>query len=623
MESSSSPFFRLFRDYIQRHKWSYISGSLCLWLTNYLTVSIPGLIGSAIDALRADQLLAVGRNAGLIACFGAAIIVVRTLSRVLIFNPARDIEYRLRQDIFSRLMEQQPSFYASRKAGDLMSRATNDLRLVRAMAGFGGLQIFNVVFAVSLTGWKMLQLSPRLSLLSLIPILVATISVHLGISRFFGLMKKNQVELAEIGDHILGSLRGIATLQGFAAEEVFIKRLDEKNIAWFRTGMKLSLLRALVVPLLGLGAGVAVYVILSVGGGMVLDGALTVGDVAAFTALLAAIVSPLRSMGWMLAVVQQGQVGLERIFEILDAPVEKPEGLKSLQPTAGRGPAISIKNLTFAYPGKVEKSVANPEREPNDPVLKDVSVEIPAGASVGVCGRTGSGKSTLVQVLARLYNPPPGTIFIDGVDLTQIDLASWRERLSVVPQRPFLFSETIEENVALSDHPDLDRARRAVKTAELEADLAALPKGIHTLVGERGVILSGGQRQRVALARGFYRRGDLIVLDDVLSAVDHGTEHRLLDALAGLGRDERKPTIIITSHRLSAIRNADLILVFDGGRLVDKGTHEELLSRSGMYGETWQLQRNQEELSPKTAPVESLPSEKLPSEKLQGEGARP
>jgi len=584
--SKSSPFYRFLRDYVRPHRWSWACGAVCLWLTNYLTVSIPGLIGSAIDALRANRLDEVGRNAAVIAAIGATAIIVRTLSRVLIFNPARDVEYGIRKDLFARLLEQQPSFYASRKTGDIMSRAANDLRLVRAMVGFGGLQVFNVVFAVGLTGWKMMLISPRLTLLTLIPITITAVLVHVGISRFFGLMKQNQAQLAEIGDHILGSLRGIATVQGFAAEEAFIGRLDEKNNAWFRTGMKLALLRSLVVPLLALGGGAAVYIVLRIGGQMVFDEVITVGDAAAFTALLAALISPLRSMGWMLAVLQRGQVGLERIYEIFDAPIARPEGEKPLSHAAGRGPSISFKNLTFAYPGNAEK-----------PALEKISLEIPPGASVGVCGRTGSGKSTLVHVLSRLYNPPEGTVFIDGVDLTKIDLGSWRKRLSAIPQRPFLFSETIEENIALSKNCDTDRARLAADAAALGSDLAVLPDGIHTMVGERGVILSGGQRQRVALARGLYRRGDLLILDDVLSAVDHATELRLLGVLENLGKDDRRPTIFITSHRLSAIRNADVILVLDKGRLADMGTHEELLSRPGVYRDTWNLQKNMEDLT--------------------------
>ena len=277
--------------------------------------------------------------------------------------------------------------------------------------------------------------------------------------------------------------------------------------------------------------------------------------------------------------MQRGQAALERIFELLEAPVERPEGARPSVPASGSGPTVELDNLTFAYPD-----------QPDRPVLHGITATIPAGSVVGIFGRTGSGKTTLMRLLARLYNPPPGTIRVDGVDLTAIDLDAWRQRLAVVEQRPFLFSDTLAANVTLAGTDDPDQLQDAVQRAALGPDLDRLPDRLETLVGQRGIMLSGGQRQRVALARGLYRGGDLMILDDVLSAVDHTTEQRLLATLHSLGGSEHAPTICIVAHRLSAIRHADLILVLDDGRLVDHGRHDELIARPGLYADTWKVQ---------------------------------
>jgi ATP-binding cassette subfamily B protein len=312
---------------------------------------------------------------------------------------------------------------------------------------------------------------------------------------------------------------------------------------------------------------------------MVLANRLTVGELAAFTALLTVLLPPLRSFGWMLSVIQRGRAALDRIFELMDEPVERPEGTTGLVSVSGDGPAIEFRDLRFAYPD-----------DPDRPVLDGVSARVEGSAVVGLFGRTGSGKSTLLRLLTRLFNPPPGTILVDGNDILDLDLGSWRSRITMVPQRPFLFSDSIAANVGLDERSDRDQVRRAVAAAALAADLQALPDGLDTVVGERGIMLSGGQRQRVALARGLCRGGDVLILDDVLSAVDHETEGHLVETIAGIARGPRSPTVFISSHRLSAFRSCDEILVMDRGRLVDRGTHDDLISRAGPYLDAWVVQ---------------------------------
>jgi ATP-binding cassette subfamily B protein len=594
--SGGASILRLLRLYAWRYRWSYLAGFGFLWITNLLTVTIPGEIGHAVDALRASEPL--GRYVAAIAAMGVAVIVVRTLSRVLIFNPGRYVEYSLRQDLFSRLLRLQPSFYALRQRGDIVSRASNDIGWVRTMVGYGGLQVVNVSVAVVLTGWKMVSLSPKLTLLTLVPVLAAMAVVQWSIHRLFLLARRNQEQLGEISEHVLGSLQGMATIQSFVAEEAFIDRFEARNREWLQIAMKLALIRSLALPLLVLGGGLALFSLIWVGGRMVLGGSLTVGQLTAFVALLTVFLPPLRSLGWMLSVIQRGRAALERIFELMDAPADRPEGEDALVLSAGRGPSLELRGLDFAYPD-----------QPDEPVLTGVSVTIPAGSIVGLCGRTGSGKTTLLRLLARLYNPPRGTVLVDGHDLTSLDLDHWRRRLAVVPQRAFLFSDSVAFNIAL-DEPVSDRegedsqdarpgepeaimdgVRAAASQAALGPDLEALPEGLMTTVGERGIMLSGGQRQRIALARGLLRQGDVLILDDVLSAVDHETEAQLVQTLTTLARRPQAPTVLIASHRLSALRQCDLILVLDRGRLVDTGTHAELAEREGLYRQIWEAQR--------------------------------
>jgi len=574
----SGSIFRLLRDYAWAYRWSYLAGGIMVWLTNYLAVSIPGEIGEAIDALRAGN--SVGRYVLAIALMGLAVIGVRSLSRILIFNPGRHLEYHLRGDLYARLMRLQPSFYAQHKRGDIVSRASNDITWVRTLVGFGGLQVVNVTVAVALTGWKMVTLSPRLTLMAGLPVAVGIVAVQLAIRRVFHLSRRNQEQLGEISEHVLGSLQGIATIQGFVAEEAFVKRFEESNLEWLKTGMKLALIRAGALPLLVLSGGIAMFAVVAFGGPMVLSGAMSVGELAAFTALLTVLLPPLRSFGWMLSVIQRGRAALDRIFELMDAPVDRPEGDTGVVFQAGSGPAVEFCKLGFAYPDA-----------PGQEVLSDITFQIPAGAVVGIFGRTGSGKSTLLRLLARLFNPPAGTILSNGHDITSLDLQSWRRRVTMVPQRPFLFSDTIEANVALQEVPDREKIRWAVEAAALEQDLEVLPYGLETVVGERGIMLSGGQRQRVALARGLYRGGDVLILDDVLSAVDHNTEAQLVETLARIARGPGHPTVFIASHRLSAFRNCDLIMVLDRGRLVAQGTHDELAATPGPYRDAWSVQR--------------------------------
>lgn len=582
--------------YAWPYRYSMAAGFLALAATNYLSVEIPVRIGDAVDAY------SNARNAFppilQVVWMGFAVIVVRTLSRVLVFNPGRAAEYELRRDLFAHLLALQPSFYASRSTGDIINRASSDITYARVVMGFGLMQVINVTLALGLTAWKLFSLSPILTLWAVLPIAVGMIVVRSGIGRIFRLHRLAQEQLGTLSDHILGSFQGIATIQGFNAEPRFRKRFEHHSNNLLQTNITMARLGSVSFPGLTLAGSISVFSLLFVGGPMAIEGALSVGDLVAFQGLLLMLLPPLRSLGWMISVFQRGQVSLERIFDLIDSPVERPEGDHPAPlPAAGQGPGFVIRDLTFAYPDA-------PER----PVLSGLNETIPAGAVVGLFGATGSGKSTFIRLLTRHYDPPGGTVFVaseEGVetDITRVDQKEWRRRLAVAPQRPFLFSDTIGENVEMSarpadlakeGHAPIDQSRRdeAVSLAALEPDLLALPDGVDTVVGERGIMLSGGQRQRVALARALYRReADIIVLDDVLSAVDHDTERKLVASLSRVRSNTGRPTTFIASHRLSALRHADLVLVFEDGRVVDRGTHDSLVQRPGTYRDTYLAQR--------------------------------
>lgn len=550
--------------------------------TNVMAVSIPAELARGLDGLRAVDAggdpAVVSRAALHIGLLGAAIVVVRTLSRVWFFTPARLVEFDLREDLFAHLLRLQPDVYARHPTGDLLSRATSDITYARAAAGFGFLQAVNAVAAVVLSLAQMLRLSPALTLACAVPVAVGFAVVQAGSNRLLRVQREVQAEVAAFADQLLGVITGVGTVQAFTVEAVFVDRLDASAARLRALNLTLARLRALVFPVLTVAGGVAVFALLAWGGALAADDRLSAGDLAAFVALLGYLVMPLRLLGVLFPVFQRAEASLERIYGLLDAPVLRPEGPRGLAfPTPGRGPAIELRDLTFAWPDA-----------PDRPVLRGITATLPAGGTVGVFGRTGAGKTALLRLLARLQDPPPGAIRVAGVDIRALDLDDLRRHLVMVPQAPFLFSETLRENVAFG--ADGARVGPAVTAASLDPDVAALPDGLETVVGERGIVLSGGQRQRVTLARALARDGEIRLFDDVLAAVDHTTEQELLRALAaGAGR----ATTVLVSHRMSALEACDRVLVLDGGRLVDEGTHAELVARPGLYRDAWLAQRGE------------------------------
>jgi ATP-binding cassette subfamily B protein len=570
----------------------YLLGGVMLFATNWVVVRFPAVLGEALNVLEAGGTQALADSRGLaieLVVLGLVVIVVRTLSRVLFFNPGRDIEYRLGVDVFGHLLHLQRPFYMRHKVGELASLATNDTTAVRLLVGFAGLQVCNVAVAIPLHLYQMWVTDPVLTLWCLVPVGLGSVYMRWTVKQFFGMIRESMQLLARLSDRVLESYTGIGTVRAHAVEGAALDRFEERNGEYLRLQLRIASLRSFGMPVLGVAGMVATAIVLWVGGQQVIDGELPVGSLATFTALLVSLVGILMALAWVLAAVGRGLVSLRRIEEVL----LEPPGLPPVDDptTIVDPPRLELRGLSFTYP------------DDDEPALHHVSATVEPGRTLGIFGKTGSGKTTLVNLLARVHTPPPGTVLLDGHDATRLDVHALREAMAVVPQSPFLFSTTLRENVRLSAaNPWSDRAepskreadddprlREVLAAACLEEDVRQLPQGLLTVVGERGVMLSGGQRQRASLARALYRARPLLLLDDVLSAVDQGTEVRLVQAIRNLrggALTEHPPTTVIVSHRTSVLEHADEILVLDHGRVIERGTHAELVACGGVYAQT-------------------------------------
>ncbi|MCB9705938.1 MAG: ABC transporter ATP-binding protein [Myxococcales bacterium] len=589
---------RFFARYAARNLPQYALGLVMLLLTNYAVVRIPALIGAALNTLGEASEAAISAGQGLASemmLWALVVVVARTLSRTLFFNPGREVELRLAVDLFRHLIALPRPFYVRRKIGELVSVATNDISSVRLLIGFAGLQICNVVVAIPMHLGQMWSTDPVLTLWCLAPVSLGAIYMWRVVGSFYTLIRRSLERLAALSDRVLETYAGVATVRSHAAEEAMIRRFEDRNQEYLDLLMTVARLRAFAMPVLTFSGLIGAGFVLWVGGDRVIGGELQVGDLATFTTLLISLVGLLTAVAWVLTSISRGIVALGRI----DGVMETPSGIPPATDTyaLARPPALELRDLTFAYPGSEE------------PALRGISARVAPGGTLGIFGHTGAGKTTLIHLLGRVYEPPAGTILVDGHDVSAMDQARLRQGLAVVPQDPFLFSTTVRDNIRLrgerSGHvrgddgergandewarapdPALDRVLDA---ACLGDDLKALPRALETVVGERGVMLSGGQRQRVALARALYREPALLLLDDVLSAVDQGTEARLVAAIRGLHSPDagvQVPTTVIVSHRTSVLEHADEILVIEGGEVVERGTHAELIARGGVYAET-------------------------------------
>ena len=574
---------RLLR-YLRRYKARYALGGGCLFATASLAMLVPYLLKGAIETIEQHGAFSrVAAYAGLIVAVALVQGVARTCSRALIFNVGRDVEYDLRNDLFAHLLTLPVNFYQRRQIGDLMSRLINDVTAVRMLLGVGILNLVNTpiyyVYAVSI----MLSLDPTLTVVSLLPYPILLLAVKRVSRRLMEQTLRVQEGLASLSSAVQENISGVQVIKAYAAEAVAVEQFSRLNRQFTRQSLELARVRGRLFPLMKVASGLGTLMVLSYGGSQVIRGTLSLGDLVAFIAYLNLLAWPTMAMGWMLSILQRGRAAMQRLEQILsvEPDIQDLPGAASLPAIRGR---VEFRDVDFAY-----RTQGN-----GHAVVQGASFVIEPGQKLALVGRTGAGKTSLVQLLPRVFDPTAGTILLDGRDIRTLPLAQLRRAVGFVPQDPFLFSASIRENIAFGLDVASDvRVRRAAEIAGVAADIEAFPRGYDTVVGERGMTLSGGQKQRLTLARAIACDPPILVLDDALSSVDTRTERHILGRLRDVlnGR-----TCIIIAHRISTIRDADRIAVVEDGRIVEFGDHDALLARDGVYAELFRQQQLEEEI---------------------------
>ncbi|HEU4340425.1 MAG TPA: ABC transporter ATP-binding protein [Candidatus Binatia bacterium] len=572
------------KQYVWRYRRRYWLGAICLLATATLVMWIPWWIREAVRIIESGGSLEdVTFYAAVIA--GAALLqgVARTLSRTLIFNAGRDVEYDLRNDLFAHLEQLPLSFYHSQRTGDLMSRVINDISAVRVMLGPGVLNFVNAplyyVYALAL----MLSMDVRMTLAALLPFPLLIFAVRQFRGRILKCSLEVQQQMSALSSHVQENLSGMHVVKAYTQEHYQTQKFVELNEVFRAKSLEMAQIRGVVTPVMQGISGLTVLIVLWYGGIRVVRGDLLVADIVAFIAYLNVLAWPTAAFGWMLSLVERGRAAMKRLEEILkiEPAIANPA---NPAPIHGLKRGIEFRNVSFVYD----------QLKNGHPAVHDVSFALPVGRTVGLVGRIGSGKTTLAQLIPRLFDVSSGEIRIDGRDIRALPLGELRRLLGHVPQEPFLFSTSLRRNLAfgrgeVSDE-ELDRA---IRVARLDRDLAMFPDGVNTIVGERGVTLSGGQKQRATLARALVMDPPVLILDDCLSSVDAQTEAEILQGLKSILKDK---TCLIISHRISAVKEADEILVFDEGTIVERGSHQELVDRGGVYAELYQQQQLTEEM---------------------------
>jgi ATP-binding cassette, subfamily B, multidrug efflux pump len=567
--------------YLRLHRGRIALGFTCVFLTNLFLLAMPQVMGYAVDSLNQSvtrQKLAYYAAAviGLAICEG----IFRFFMRRLVIGVSRDIEYAMRNDLFRHLEALPVSFYQKNKTGDLMSRITNDLSNVRMLFGPGIMYTANTIVVAVFAILLMARINWQLTLLALLPLPVVSLSVrHFG-AKIHDLTEQSQARLADLSARVQESMAGIRVVKAFVQEKHEIADFEQMNQLLVQKNRELIRSQSVFYPTMELMIGLAVVVVIWVGGRQVIQHTISLGNFVAFTVYLGRLSWPMIALGWVVNLLERGRASMQRLNYILDTiPAVKDEpGVVADFTIEG---SIEFRNLNFSYNGV--------------PTLQNVSLSIPKGKTIAIVGATGSGKSTLVQLIPRLYNAPPDSLFIDGVPIEQIPLATLRSAIGFIPQDTFLFGETIRENIAFGVESATDEdVWRAAKISNIDSDVQGFPNQYETLVGERGITLSGGQKQRTAISRAVVRDPKILILDDALSSVDTYTEEQILTELKQVMRNR---TSILISHRVSTVKEADEIVVLDHGQIVERGTHAELLARGGYYAELHRRQLLEEELA--------------------------
>jgi len=583
--------------YLRKYRATFWVGALCVLCNNCVWILFPLVIRRAIDDLNQGVTLhkLLTYSGWLLAVAGTKAIF-QFLTRWILIGVSREIEFDLRNDLFTHLERLSYSFYQRTRTGDIMARATNDLNAVRMLVGPGIMYTANtVVFTAGALAF-MLSISPRLTICAFAPLPIVSIVVQYFGRKIHERFERIQAMFSDISAKAQENFSGARLIRAYVQEQAEIESFERENTEYIARSLKLVRLMGMLWPTLETLLGLAVVIVLWVGGREVLLHRISVGSFVAFNTYMVQLTWPVISLGWVINIFQRGTASMGRIQNIL---AEQPEitdaGVPALgAPTQIRG-EIEFRDLSFHYGPTLiaaERGMGHVHGDEN--VLKNITLRVPAGTSLAIVGPTGSGKSTLVSLIPRIYDAEPGSVLIDGHPIREFPLELLRYNIGFVPQETFLFSDTIRENIAFGTDDATDEdVRRAAEAASIAAEIESFPDGYNTLVGERGLTLSGGQKQRTAIARAVIRNPRILVLDDALASVDTQTEDRILNHLREIM--EGRTTIFI-SHRVSTVRNADRIAVLHNGFVVEYGTHDELIDRNGYYTELYNKQLLEEEL---------------------------
>jgi ATP-binding cassette, subfamily B, multidrug efflux pump len=575
--------------YLRKYRGSYFIGTICVFINNGVWILFPLVLRHAVDGLQGgvtrEKLLTYSLE-----LMGVAAIkgIFQFLTRWIVIGISREIEFDLRNDLFRHLESLSYSYYQRTRTGDIMARATNDLNAVRMLLGPAIMYSANtIVFTAGALAF-MLSISPRLTFYAFLPLPLVSITVQYFGKQIHERFEKIQAMFSEISARAQENFSGARVIRAYVQEEPEIAAFETSNREYINRSLKLVRLMGMLWPTLETMLGLAIVLVLWLGGREVLYGRMTVGGFVAFNTYMVQLTWPVIALGWVINIFQRGTASMGRINEILveQSEIQDSPEVKAL--AAGEGARVTqirgeieFRGLNFAYNGV--------------PVLHDINLRIPAGSSLAIVGPTGSGKTTLVSLIPRIYDAAPGTVWIDGKPVREFPLEPLRRQIGFVPQETFLFSETVRENIAFGKEDATDaEVSSAAEAANIAQDIEEFPEKYRTLVGERGITLSGGQKQRTAIARAIIRNPRILILDDALSSVDTHTEDKILNHLREVMQNR---TTIFISHRVSTVRNADMIAVLHAGRIVELGTHDELLARNGYYSDLYNKQLLEEELA--------------------------
>jgi len=567
--------------YLARYWRSFALGFICVVLSTSIAMAGPWVLRYAIDDLQLSLTPEKVRfYAGVLLLLAAVGGVFRFLMRRIIVGASREFEYDLRNDFFAALQRLHIGYFQQHRTGDLMSRATSDLGAVRMMMGPAVMYTASTGLTFIVAVVLMVSISPRLTLVALVPLPFVTLAVKYFGAKIHARFEKIQEQLSDISAIAQESLAGVRVVRAYRQEPAELAKFRAANEEYVRRNRALIRLQGVYFPSMGLLMGIGALLVLWLGSRQVVAGQMTIGELVAFNAYFVMLGWPMIAFGWVTNLLQRGLASWKRLLDVLDAhsPISDAEA-DTPGPLTG---AVEFRNVHLALGGM--------------PILRGISLTVPAGTTTAIVGATGSGKSTLISLLPRLYDAPPGTVFVDGIDVRRIPLQYLRGAIGYVSQEPFLFSMTLAENVAFGAREQQNVAAevtRVASIARLDKDLPQFPDGYDTMVGERGITLSGGQKQRVALARALILNPRILVLDDALSAVDTHTEEEILGRLR---RELPGRTAIIVSHRVSTIRGADQIIVLERGEVAERGTHDDLVRRGGLYADLYRKQQLEEEL---------------------------